>query len=95
MYRDIERWEVKVQIPGNKTEPQCPFLDTLGQDLLGIVLTIDSIALPVHLLFCPKQGRHYTNKADLLIEDVSEVLICYSLGVHESRSNPQHNRVTR
>jgi hypothetical protein len=29
MYRDIERWEVKVQIPGNKTEPQCPFLDTL------------------------------------------------------------------
>jgi RNA-directed DNA polymerase len=28
-------------------------------------------------------------------EDVSEVLICYSLGVYESRSNPQPNRVTR
>jgi hypothetical protein len=30
MYRDIERGEVNgVQIPGNKIEPQCPFLDTL------------------------------------------------------------------
>ena len=25
-----------------------------GQDLLGIVLTINQIALPLHLLFCPK-----------------------------------------
>jgi len=38
-----------------------------GQDLLGIVLTINHIALPLHLLFCPKQGRYNTNKADLLI----------------------------
>ena len=38
-----------------------------GQDLLGIVLTIHQIALPLHLLFCPKQGRSYTKKADLLI----------------------------
>jgi len=38
-----------------------------GQDLLGIVLTIHHIALPLHLLFCPKQGRYNTNKADLLI----------------------------
>jgi hypothetical protein len=36
-----------------------------GQDLLGIVLTINHIAFPVHLLFCPKQGRYHTNKADL------------------------------
>jgi hypothetical protein len=28
-----------------------------GQDLLGIVLTINSLALPLPLLFCPKQGR--------------------------------------
>src|SRR5436309_7349979 len=28
-----------------------------GQDLLVIVLTIHHIALPLHLLFCPKQGR--------------------------------------
>ena len=28
-------------------------------------------------------------------EDVSEVLVCYSLGVYESQSNPQRNRVTR
>jgi len=38
-----------------------------GQDLLGIVLTINHIALPLHLVFCPKQGRYNTNKADLLI----------------------------
>ncbi|MDH3604902.1 MAG: transposase, partial [Candidatus Tectomicrobia bacterium] len=38
-----------------------------GQDLLGIVLTIHRIALPLHLLFCPKQGRYHTKKADLLI----------------------------
>jgi DDE family transposase len=38
-----------------------------GQDLLGIVLTIHHLALPLHLLFCPKQGRYHTTKADLLI----------------------------
>ena len=38
-----------------------------GQDLLGIVLTINGIALPLYLLFCPKQGRYHTKKADLLI----------------------------
>jgi len=38
-----------------------------GQDLLGIVLTIHRIALPLHLLFCPKQGRYHTKKSDLLI----------------------------
>ena len=35
-----------------------------GQDLLGIILTINHIALPLHLLFCSKQGRYNTNKAD-------------------------------
>src|SRR4029453_1833240 len=30
-----------------------------GQDLLGIVLTIHHIALPLHLLFCSKQGRYH------------------------------------
>src|SRR5215472_16833508 len=38
-----------------------------GQDLLGIVLTIHHIAFPLHVLFCPKQGRYHTTKADLLI----------------------------
>jgi hypothetical protein len=38
-----------------------------GQDLLGVVLTIHHIAFPLHLLFCPKQGRYHTNKADLLL----------------------------
>ncbi len=38
-----------------------------GQDLLGIVLTIHQVSFPLHLLFCSKQGRHNTNKADLLL----------------------------
>lgn len=38
-----------------------------GQDLLGIVLTINHMAFPLHLLFCPKQGRYHTNKADLFV----------------------------
>src|SRR5256712_9924961 len=38
-----------------------------GQDLLGLVLTIHHIAFPLYLLFCPKQGRYHTTKADLLI----------------------------
>ena len=38
-----------------------------GQDLLGIVFTVSHIALPIHLLFCPKQGRYHTTKADLLL----------------------------
>ena len=32
-----------------------------------MVLTIHHIALPLHLLFCPKQGRYHTTKADVLI----------------------------
>lgn len=44
-----------------------------GQDLLGIVLTINHIALPIHLLFCSKQGRYNTNKADLLISMLSRL----------------------
>jgi hypothetical protein len=28
-----------------------------------------------------------------LVEDVSEVLVCYSHGVYETQSNPQANRV--
>jgi hypothetical protein len=44
-----------------------------GQDLLGIVLTINHIALPLHLLFCSKQGRYNTTKADLLISMLSRL----------------------
>src|SRR2546429_5667674 len=38
-----------------------------GQDFLGIVLTVHHIAVPLHLLFCPKQGRYNTNTADVFI----------------------------
>ena len=44
-----------------------------GQDLLGIVLTINHIALPLHLLFCSKQGRYNTTKADLLLSMLSRL----------------------
>jgi hypothetical protein len=38
-----------------------------GQDLLGIVWTIHGCVIPLHLLFCAKQGRANTNKPDLLL----------------------------
>ena len=38
-----------------------------GNDLLGIVLTVDGIVFPLHLLFCSKQGRGNTDKPSLLI----------------------------
>jgi hypothetical protein len=38
-----------------------------GQDLLGIVLTINGLVFPLHLLFCSKQGRANTDKPTLLI----------------------------
>jgi hypothetical protein len=50
-----------------------------GQDLLGIVLTINPIALPLHLLFCPKQGRYNTNKADLFIFMLSRLKTALAL----------------
>jgi hypothetical protein len=50
-----------------------------GQDLLGMVLTIKHIAFPLHLLFCPKQGRYNTNKADLLIFMLSRLTTAFSL----------------
>src|SRR5713101_2122668 len=50
-----------------------------GQDLLGIVLTINHIAFPLHLLFCPKQGRYNTNKTDLLIFMLSRLKTAFAL----------------
>jgi len=38
-----------------------------GNDLLGIVMTVNGIALPLNLLFCSKQGRANTDKPSLLI----------------------------
>lgn len=38
-----------------------------GNDLLGIVLTINGIAIPLHLIFCSKQGRANTDKPSLLL----------------------------
>lgn len=44
-----------------------------GQDLLGIVLTINQLALPVHLLFCSKQGRANTDKPSQLIAMLAQL----------------------
>ena len=38
-----------------------------GQDLLGLVLTLNQVALPLHLLFCAKQGRANTDKPAQLL----------------------------
>jgi hypothetical protein len=38
-----------------------------GQNILGIVLTINGQAIPIHLLFCSKQGCKNTDKPSLLI----------------------------
>jgi len=38
-----------------------------GQDLLGIVLTINGFVLPLSLRYCAKQGRANTDKPSLLI----------------------------
>jgi hypothetical protein len=53
-----------------------------GQDLLGIVLTVNHMALPLHLRFCSKQGRYNTNKADVLISMLSRLKAeFYSQGI--------------
>ena len=44
-----------------------------GQDLLGIVLNFKSMAFPLHLLFCSKQGRANTDKPSLLIAMFKEL----------------------
>jgi Transposase DDE domain len=44
-----------------------------GQDLLGIVLTIHHVALPLHLLFCSKQGRSNTDKPAQLIAMLAQL----------------------
>jgi hypothetical protein len=49
-----------------------------GQDLLGIVLTINHMAFPLSLLFCPKQGRYNTSKADLLIFMLSRLKAAFA-----------------
>ena len=38
-----------------------------GQNILGIVLTINGRAIPTHLLFCSKQGCKNTDKPSLLL----------------------------
>ena len=45
----------------------------LGNDLLGIVLTIGDKIIPLHLLFCAKQGRANTNKPDILLKMLKEL----------------------
>ena len=49
-----------------------------GQDLLGVVLTINGVAIPLGLLFCAKQGRANTNKPDLLIAMLTRLKDAFS-----------------
>ncbi len=45
-----------------------------GQDLPGIIMTIDGVAIPIGLLFCSWQGRADTDKPDLLIAMLTELV---------------------
>jgi hypothetical protein len=38
-----------------------------GNDLLGIVMTLNGMVFPLHLLFCPKNGRRNTDRPSMLI----------------------------
>lgn len=38
-----------------------------GNDLLGVVMTSNKMVYPLHLLFCPKNGRCNTDKPSMLI----------------------------
>ena len=44
-----------------------------GQDLLGIVLTVNGRIYPVHLAFCSKQGSASTTKSELLVKLFAEL----------------------
>ena len=44
-----------------------------GNDLMGLVLTIEGIILPLHLMFCSKQGRSNTSKPQLLLKMLTEL----------------------
>lgn len=46
-----------------------------GQDLLGIVITINGCVIPLCLVFCSKQGRANTDKPSLLISMLKRLII--------------------
>ena len=55
-----------------------------GQNLLGIILTINGKPLPIHLLFCSKQGRKNSNKPSLLISmltQLKEEFLCHEVDI--------------
>lgn len=44
-----------------------------GNDLLGVVLSFNGLILPLHLMFCSKQGRANTSKPELLVKMLGEI----------------------
>jgi hypothetical protein len=50
----------------------------LGNDLLGMVLTINDKIIPLHLLFVSKQGRANTNKPDILLKMLKELKVLFA-----------------
>ena len=45
-----------------------------GQDLLGIVITVNGLTLPIMLVFCSKQGRRNTDKPSLLLSMLKDLI---------------------
>jgi hypothetical protein len=44
-------------------------------------------------LWIMRRNAYFGGKSATIPEDVSEVLVCYALGVYKTQSNPQANRV--
>ena len=59
----MDRCGKLLRCPWSWLSGRCPGV-IRGQDWLGIVLTMNHMAFPLHRLFCPKQGRYQTHKAD-------------------------------
>ena len=57
-----------------------------GNDLLGIVMTCNGMIFPLHLLFCPKNGRGNTDKPSMLIsmlESLQEEFEKYGIDINQ------------
>src|SRR5262252_7292177 len=70
-------------------------LERVGETLRAALNSLAVVAPAwVQTLAPPEWSERYAHRVENYQEDVSEVLVCYSLRVYESPSNLQSNRVT-
>ena len=68
----IQRWGKQIRLTYSWYSGRAKQV-VIGNDLLGMVLTINGQIIPLHLLFVSKQGRANTNKPDLLLKMLKEL----------------------